>query len=103
MTTVDPRSLPSSAQKVMTMTSTYDHRVIQGAESGAFLRRIDQAAPGRGRQLRLRLRGRRRDPERRCRAWAKVTAAEPVPAAPAPAAGAVADASLLQAVQAATS
>ena len=25
--------------KVMTMTSTYDHRVIQGAESGEFLRR----------------------------------------------------------------
>src|SRR5438477_1312427 len=28
--------------KVMTMTSTYDHRVIQGAESGEFLRRIDE-------------------------------------------------------------
>ncbi len=28
-------------QKVMTATSTYDHRVIQGAESGAFLRQID--------------------------------------------------------------
>src|SRR6476659_1673401 len=28
--------------KVMTLTSTYDHRVIQGAESGAFLRRIEQ-------------------------------------------------------------
>ncbi len=27
--------------KVMTMTSTYDHRVIQGAESGSFLRQID--------------------------------------------------------------
>ncbi|HUG94951.1 MAG TPA: multifunctional oxoglutarate decarboxylase/oxoglutarate dehydrogenase thiamine pyrophosphate-binding subunit/dihydrolipoyllysine-residue succinyltransferase subunit [Pleomorphomonadaceae bacterium] len=26
--------------KVMTITSTYDHRVIQGAESGAFLRRV---------------------------------------------------------------
>jgi multifunctional 2-oxoglutarate metabolism enzyme len=26
--------------KVMTMTSTYDHRVIQGAESGSFLRAI---------------------------------------------------------------
>ena len=33
-------------QKVMTMTSTYDHRVIQGAESGAFLRRIDQLLQG---------------------------------------------------------
>ena len=27
---------------VMTMTSTYDHRVIQGAESGLMLRRVDQ-------------------------------------------------------------
>ncbi len=26
--------------RVMTITSTYDHRVIQGAESGAFLRRV---------------------------------------------------------------
>jgi 2-oxoglutarate decarboxylase len=32
--------------KVMTMTSTYDHRVIQGAESGSFLRRIDQLIQG---------------------------------------------------------
>jgi 2-oxoglutarate dehydrogenase E1 component len=32
--------------KVMTMTSTYDHRVIQGAESGSFLRRIDQLLSG---------------------------------------------------------
>ena len=32
--------------KVMTMTSTYDHRVIQGAESGSFLRRHRFAAPG---------------------------------------------------------
>jgi 2-oxoglutarate dehydrogenase E1 component len=32
--------------KVMTMTSTYDHRVIQGAESGAFLRRIEQLLQG---------------------------------------------------------
>ena len=30
----------------MTMTSTYDHRVIQGAESGSFLRRIDQLLQG---------------------------------------------------------
>ena len=33
-------------QKVMTATSTYDHRVIQGAESGAFLRQIDQFLAG---------------------------------------------------------
>jgi multifunctional 2-oxoglutarate metabolism enzyme len=32
--------------KVMTMTSTYDHRVIQGAESGSFLRRIEQLLQG---------------------------------------------------------
>jgi 2-oxoglutarate dehydrogenase E1 component len=30
-----------AAQRVMTITSTYDHRIIQGAESGAFLRRIE--------------------------------------------------------------
>ncbi|HZU60503.1 MAG TPA: 2-oxo acid dehydrogenase subunit E2, partial [Solirubrobacteraceae bacterium] len=29
------------AEKVMTMTSTYDHRVIQGAESGRFLAQIE--------------------------------------------------------------
>jgi 2-oxoglutarate dehydrogenase E1 component len=32
--------------KVMTLTSTYDHRVIQGAESGAFLRRLEQLLQG---------------------------------------------------------
>ena len=32
--------------KVMTMTSTYDHRVIQGAESGEFLRRMDELLSG---------------------------------------------------------
>ena len=32
--------------KVMTMTSTYDHRVIQGAESGSFLRRVDELLQG---------------------------------------------------------
>ena len=32
--------------KVMTMTSTYDHRVIQGAESGSFLRLVDQLLQG---------------------------------------------------------
>jgi 2-oxoglutarate dehydrogenase E1 component len=29
------------AEKVMTMTSTYDHRIIQGAESGRFLQRVE--------------------------------------------------------------
>ena len=39
----------TGAGRVMTITSTYDHRVIQGAESGAFLRRIDGAAGRRRR------------------------------------------------------
>jgi multifunctional 2-oxoglutarate metabolism enzyme len=34
--------------KVMTITSTYDHRVIQGAESGMFLRRLDALLQGEG-------------------------------------------------------
>src|SRR6201997_2275121 len=34
------------AQKVMTMTSTYDHRIIQGAESGRFLQRIEALLHG---------------------------------------------------------
>ena len=33
--------------KVMVVTSTYDHRVIQGAESGAFLALIDEMLRGR--------------------------------------------------------
>src|SRR5436309_3064566 len=32
--------------KVMTITSTYDHRIIQGAESGMFLRRLDSLLQG---------------------------------------------------------
>src|SRR5271166_156301 len=34
------------AEKVMTMTSTYDHRIIQGAESGRFLARIEACLQG---------------------------------------------------------
>jgi 2-oxoglutarate decarboxylase len=33
-------------QRLMTLTSTYDHRIIQGAESGSFLRRIDELLNG---------------------------------------------------------
>jgi 2-oxoglutarate dehydrogenase E1 component len=33
-------------QRLMTLTSTYDHRVIQGAESGAFLGRVDALLGG---------------------------------------------------------
>jgi 2-oxoglutarate decarboxylase len=34
------------AEKVMTMTSTYDHRIIQGAESGRFLKLIEEYLQG---------------------------------------------------------
>ncbi len=34
------------AEKVMTMTSTYDHRIIQGAESGRFLKLIEERLQG---------------------------------------------------------
>jgi 2-oxoglutarate dehydrogenase E1 component len=36
----------AGAGRVMTITSTYDHRIIQGAESGAFLRRIEALLAG---------------------------------------------------------
>ena len=32
--------------KVMTLTSTYDHRIIQGAESGMFLRKVEGLLQG---------------------------------------------------------
>ena len=105
LTAVDPDKLSElGIQKVMTMTSTYDHRVIQGAESGAFLRRIDDLLQGEdgfyeGIFEALGLSGVAQGPA----SEAAVTAAEPVPAAAVPAAGPVADAALLQAVQAATS
>ena len=46
------RAVPESSlrsmgvHKVMTLTSTYDHRVIQGAQSGEFLRRIEELLNG---------------------------------------------------------
>jgi 2-oxoglutarate dehydrogenase E1 component len=43
----DPRALSElGVGKVLTLTSTYDHRIIQGAESGAFLRHVDQCLRG---------------------------------------------------------
>src|SRR5215203_4214899 len=46
-TKTDPGRLKDlGVSKVMTMTSTYDHRVIQGAESGSFLRRIEEFLQG---------------------------------------------------------
>jgi 2-oxoglutarate decarboxylase len=102
---VEPAKLKElGVQKVMTMTSTYDHRVIQGAESGAFLRRIESLLAGEdgfyeglfeAMGLPAVAEG---DP-----GAAAVTAADPVPATTTPAAPPVADAGLLQAVQAATS
>ena len=32
--------------KVMTLTSTYDHRIVQGAESGLFLARVEELLKG---------------------------------------------------------
>ena len=36
-----------AVSKVLTFTSTYDHRLVQGAESGAFLARIEELLLGR--------------------------------------------------------
>ena len=42
-----PETLNNLAiSKVMTLTSTYDHRIIQGAQSGEFLKRIHQLLLG---------------------------------------------------------
>ncbi|MHA3701868.1 multifunctional oxoglutarate decarboxylase/oxoglutarate dehydrogenase thiamine pyrophosphate-binding subunit/dihydrolipoyllysine-residue succinyltransferase subunit, partial [Jatrophihabitans sp. YIM 134969] len=40
---MSPEGLAQRAiSKIMTLTSTYDHRIIQGAESGAFLRTVHE-------------------------------------------------------------
>src|SRR5699024_12353996 len=36
-----------AVSKVMTLTSTYDHRIIQGAASGEFLKRIGDKLLGK--------------------------------------------------------
>jgi multifunctional 2-oxoglutarate metabolism enzyme len=93
--------------KVMTTTSTYDHRIIQGAESGSFLRRIDELLQGEDRfyeavaeSLQIPL-----DPV--ANAHPAAASAPPLPTAAAavtaPPATAEPDTELLQAVQAATS
>ncbi|MEP6599380.1 MAG: multifunctional oxoglutarate decarboxylase/oxoglutarate dehydrogenase thiamine pyrophosphate-binding subunit/dihydrolipoyllysine-residue succinyltransferase subunit [Actinomycetota bacterium] len=38
----EDRLVQSAISKIMTLTSTYDHRIIQGAQSGEFLRRVHQ-------------------------------------------------------------
>jgi 2-oxoglutarate decarboxylase len=94
------------AEKVMTMTSTYDHRIIQGAESGQFLQVVEQY-----------LQGEHGFYEQVFNELDAPLGATPQPPAPAAAAAAARDAapapaaaetgpideSLLQAVQAATS
>jgi 2-oxoglutarate decarboxylase len=92
--------------KVMTMTSTYDHRVIQGAESGSFLRRIEELLQGEDDFYESVATDLGLDPS-------TVTSVHPAAASapPLPAGGPVApqtpatapDTDLLQAVQAATS
>ncbi|MHA6785061.1 multifunctional oxoglutarate decarboxylase/oxoglutarate dehydrogenase thiamine pyrophosphate-binding subunit/dihydrolipoyllysine-residue succinyltransferase subunit [Pseudonocardia saturnea] len=42
----DERLAQIGISKIITLTSTYDHRIIQGAESGDFLRRIHQLLLG---------------------------------------------------------
>ncbi len=44
----NPATLASlGVEKIMTLTSTYDHRVVQGAQSGEFLKRIDEYLAGK--------------------------------------------------------
>jgi 2-oxoglutarate decarboxylase len=99
------------AEKVMTMTSTYDHRIIQGAESGQFLQVVEAYLQGEhgfyeqvfadlGTQLR------NTAPAALAAPAASETAAATPATAAAPAAPAVSgepDLELLQAVQAAMS
>jgi 2-oxoglutarate dehydrogenase E1 component len=93
------------AEKVMTMTSTYDHRIIQGAESGQFLQVIEAYLQGEhgfydavfadlGATLGA-------PPQPPAPAAAAAGARDAAVAAPAP--SAAPDEELLQAVQAATS
>jgi 2-oxoglutarate dehydrogenase E1 component len=42
----DERAAELGVSKVMTITSTYDHRIIQGAESGVFLGIVDRLLQG---------------------------------------------------------
>ncbi|HTN80124.1 MAG TPA: multifunctional oxoglutarate decarboxylase/oxoglutarate dehydrogenase thiamine pyrophosphate-binding subunit/dihydrolipoyllysine-residue succinyltransferase subunit [Acidimicrobiales bacterium] len=45
----DERTLADlGVSKVVTITSTYDHRIIQGAESGMFLKRVHELLMGEG-------------------------------------------------------
>src|SRR4051794_40670308 len=102
---VDPAKLRElGVGKVMTMTSTYDHRVIQGAESGQFLRRIDELLQGENgfyETIFGELGVQAAAAPVKTDGAGPVTAAEPAPSEVKP--GIEADLALLQAVQAATS
>ena len=91
--------------KVMTTTSTYDHRVIQGAESGSFLRRIEELLQGEDEFYESVARDLEVDEAVVTKAHAAAASAAPLASAAqaAPAAGAKPDTELLQAVQAGTS
>ncbi len=91
--------------KVMTLTSTYDHRVIQGAESGAFLRRIEQLLQGEDGFYETLAAELGVDPAPLASAHPASASAPPLGSASAAPAGSPnqVDEELLQAVQAATS
>jgi 2-oxoglutarate decarboxylase len=91
--------------KTMTLTSTYDHRVIQGAESGGFLRRVEQLLEGEDGFYETVATDLGLEPGPVSAAYPPAASAPPL-AAGTPAAAAVKaepDEELLQAVQAATS
>jgi 2-oxoglutarate dehydrogenase E1 component len=89
--------------KTMTLTSTYDHRVIQGAESGAFLRRIEALLEGEGEFYESAAGDLGLDPAPLSTAHPASASAPPLGAAPQATTPAQPDEELLQAVQAATS
>jgi 2-oxoglutarate dehydrogenase E1 component len=92
--------------KVMTMTSTYDHRIIQGAESGSFLRRVDELLQGEDGFYEAVAEALEVDPAVIANAYPASASAPPLGTGAvlaAPEAAAAPDSELLQAVQAATS
>ena len=96
------------AEKVMTMTSTYDHRVIQGAESGRFLQVVEEHLQGEHgfyeqRLLASSASSSARRPRRRAAAAAARRRARRRRRRAARRRGAELDEELLQAVQAASS
>jgi 2-oxoglutarate decarboxylase len=89
--------------KTMTLTSTYDHRVIQGAESGAFLRRIEQLLEGEDGFYEAVAADLDIDPAPLAAAHPASASAPPLGAAAPPTAPGTPDEELLGAVQSATS